>query len=75
MVYVYALELVGREKRVLSGIVTHLSFTIGQVLIGGVAYALKDWRQSLLYLTVALFIFVPLWPFLPESVRWMPVGK
>ena len=63
------MELVGRDDRVFCGIVTHLSFTLGQILIAGVAFGLKDWRQCLLYTTAASFAFVLLWPFLPESVR------
>ena len=72
--FVYALEMVGPSKRLVVGVMINMAFTVGYMLVTGLAFAFKDG----LYLELAcliphgilLFVYI----FLPESPRWLLVN-
>jgi len=74
--FVMATELVGPEKRALAGTLVWFYFTIALMILGLIAYFVRNWR-TLLILSSAPWIFVlAFWKFIPESVRWLLVkGK
>ncbi|XP_062892313.1 solute carrier family 22 member 6-A-like isoform X4 [Mobula hypostoma] len=49
-------------------------FTIGQVLLAGIAYGIKDWRWIQLSVSVPFFIFFLHSWWLSESARWLIVN-
>ena len=61
--------MVGPAKRVCCGMIVMVSFTVGELLVSGLAYWQRDWRPVLLYSAVPLFVLLLLWPVLPESIR------
>ena len=55
-VFVLATELVGPEKRALAGILVWLYFTVALMILGLIAYFVRNWR-TLLILSSAPWIF------------------
>ncbi|XP_053545235.1 organic anion transporter 3-like [Bombina bombina] len=45
--------------------------TAGQIILGGVAYACRDWRWLQMALSLPFFIFFVLVWWVPESYRWL----
>ncbi len=68
--FILAVENVGKAYRTLSGVIIEFFFVAGEALLALVAWQTRDWRQTLLYVTVPLAAFLLYWPFLPESIRW-----
>ena len=67
--FVLAVEGVEAQKRVYCGVVLKVFFTLGQLVVAGLAYWLRDWRVVLKIASVPASLLVLVWPFLPESVR------
>ena len=63
------MEMVGPKKRVVCGLVIELYFTVGELLVAGIAYWFRDWRTVVTVITVPVFCSLLYWPVLPESVR------
>ncbi|XP_072101596.1 solute carrier family 22 member 6-A-like [Mobula birostris] len=49
-------------------------FTIGQVLMAGIAYSIKDWRWIQLSVSVPFFVYFLYSWWLSESARWLIVN-
>jgi len=72
--FVLATELVGPEKRALSGTLVWIYFTGALLILALKAYFVRNWR-ILVILSSAPWIFVLFfWKFIPESVRWLLVN-
>ncbi|XP_026679607.1 organic cation transporter protein-like [Diaphorina citri] len=69
--YVLALEMVGPSKRIIAGTVIHMFFSIGFLLIAGLAYFVHDWRHLDILVTLPGLIYLAYWWFIPESARWL----
>ncbi|KAM4721636.1 solute carrier family 22 member 6-A-like [Rhinophrynus dorsalis] len=64
-------EWVPTKVRTITGALAGYSYTVGQLLLAGLAYGIRDWRW--LQLAVSLpfvFFFLYAWWF-PESARWL----
>ncbi|KAL3063417.1 hypothetical protein OYC64_003060 [Pagothenia borchgrevinki] len=64
-------EWFGIEHRTFSGVIISLDWTIGNFLLVGIAYFVKDWRMLILAVTSPLILAVIAWRWLPESARWL----
>ncbi|CAL8086657.1 unnamed protein product [Orchesella dallaii] len=69
--FVIAMELVGKDKRMVAGMGMQYFFTIGYVVIGVLAYFLREWRQLQLALSLPGILFLSYYWFMPESIRWL----
>ncbi|XP_518840.2 solute carrier family 22 member 2 isoform X2 [Pan troglodytes] len=69
--YILITEFVGRRYRRTVGIFYQVAYTVGLLVLAGVAYALPHWRW--LQFTVALpnFFFLLYYWCIPESPRWL----
>ncbi|KAL4709537.1 hypothetical protein ACJJTC_007268 [Scirpophaga incertulas] len=69
--YLLVTELVGPKYRVMVGAALSTTFSIGQVILSAIAWAVPQWRKltQVLYLP-QLFVVVYFW-FMSESVRWL----
>lgn len=71
LAFIIGVEMVGKKKRELTGIVLNYFYAIGEALVALIAWCTKDW--VMLQLTVsapAVLFFVYFW-MIPESVRWL----
>lgn len=69
VVFVLSIEMVRPEKRVFCGTIINISYVVGEILVAGLAYWLRDWRTVLLCCLVPALCLLIFWPVLPESVR------
>lgn len=52
------MEMVGQKKRMLTGVVSLMFFSIGYMLLAGFAYFIRNWRLLQAALTVPGIIFL-----------------
>ncbi|XP_041958110.1 organic cation transporter protein [Alosa sapidissima] len=71
--FVLGTEWTCTQRRMLAGIFTDYFFGVGNMLLAGIAYLLRDWRQLQLAISApgVLFIFY-IW-LVPHSARWLLV--
>lgn len=55
------MEFVGPEKRVMCGVIGEYFYAFGEVLLGLLAWWLKDWRMTQLVISVPVSCFVFYW--------------
>lgn len=69
--FVMCMEVVGGIWRIIVPILYQIPFGIGNTLMAGLAYYLRDWRELQLALSVfSGFFIVYIW-LIPESPRWL----
>ncbi|NWV28681.1 S22A2 protein, partial [Origma solitaria] len=73
--YVLIAELVGSDYRRAAGIIYQLAFTLGLLILTGLAYALPYWRRLQLAVTLPIFFLLLYYWCLPESPRWLIAQK
>ncbi|XP_078605268.1 organic cation transporter protein-like [Branchiostoma floridae x Branchiostoma japonicum] len=66
-----AIEVIGSSKRNVVGMTISLSWAVGGVFLGGLAYFLRDWWSLQLALAVMSAPLLSYWWLLPESPRWL----
>uniref|UniRef100_G3T779 Solute carrier family 22 member 2 n=1 Tax=Loxodonta africana TaxID=9785 RepID=G3T779_LOXAF len=69
--YILITEFVGLSYRRTVGICYQISFTVGLLVLAGVAYALPYWRWLQFTVTLPNFCFLLYYWCLPESPRWL----
>uniref|UniRef100_A0A1Y1KD84 Major facilitator superfamily (MFS) profile domain-containing protein n=1 Tax=Photinus pyralis TaxID=7054 RepID=A0A1Y1KD84_PHOPY len=73
--YILGVELVGPQRRVLMGTLISCSYALGEVLLGGLAWGIPQWRPFLQVLCSSSFILLFYYWIAPESVRWLLVQQ
>ncbi|KAJ6636443.1 Organic cation transporter protein [Pseudolycoriella hygida] len=69
--FVLVVELVSGKWRTIIGVLDILPVAVSYILIAGIAYAVPQWRQLQLVITVPWISFLFAWYYLPESPRWL----
>uniref|UniRef100_G1SHS3 Solute carrier family 22 member 2 n=1 Tax=Oryctolagus cuniculus TaxID=9986 RepID=G1SHS3_RABIT len=69
--YILITEFVGLNYRRTVGILYQVAFTVGLLVLAGVAYALPHWRWLQLTVTLPYFCFLLYYWCIPESPRWL----
>ncbi|KAM9314846.1 solute carrier family 22 member 7-like [Pholidichthys leucotaenia] len=59
------------EHRTFSGVIISLDWTLGNLLLVGIAYCVNEWRMLILVVTSPLILAIIAWRWLPESARWL----
>nr|XP_061791434.1 solute carrier family 22 member 13-like isoform X1 [Nerophis lumbriciformis] len=68
---ILATEWIGPSKRSWGACVTQLSSSVGQTVLAGLIYVIRDWRLAQFITAVPLAVIcIYIW-FLPESARWL----
>ncbi|KAM4693117.1 solute carrier family 22 member 3 [Discoglossus pictus] len=73
--YVIVTELVGSKQRRIVGIVVQMFFTLGVMIIPGIAYLIPSWRGIQLAISLPNFLFLLYYWLVPESPRWLLMRK
>ncbi|KAL7018302.1 hypothetical protein ACKWTF_010716 [Chironomus riparius] len=63
--------MVGKESRMIAGVVFMMFFSLGFMLMGVLAFFVTDWRFYQISLTIPGLIFLAYWWIIPESTRWL----
>ncbi|XP_023210688.1 organic cation transporter protein-like [Centruroides sculpturatus] len=71
IVYVLLMEVVGKEYRVIVGLFDKLGWAVGQMILPGLVWLLRDWFYQELVSFLPYIIILPLWWITPESPRWL----
>ncbi|XP_048451757.1 solute carrier family 22 member 13b [Rhincodon typus] len=69
--FVLGAEWSGVSQRTLIIVLSHCAFSFGQVVLAGLAYAIRDWRMLQLTISCPMVIFLLYIWVLPESARWL----
>ncbi|XP_072499947.1 solute carrier family 22 member 2-like [Notamacropus eugenii] len=69
--YILITEFVGLKYRRTVGICYQMAFTVGLLILAGIAYALPSWRWLQLTVSLPYFCFLLYYWCLPESPRWL----
>ncbi len=70
------MEITGPKHRVTAGNINAYSFSIGQMIIAGLAFYFKDWRKVQWVLAFYILPFFIYYWLVPESPRWLlSVGR
>ncbi|KAL6110728.1 slc22a7 [Pungitius sinensis] len=64
-------EWCGIAHRTFSGIIISLDWTLGNMLLVGIAYNVNHWRMLIVAVTAPLILSIVTWRWLPESARWL----
>ncbi|XP_039077335.1 solute carrier family 22 member 1-like isoform X2 [Hyaena hyaena] len=69
--YILITEFMGLGHRRTVAILYQTAFTVGLVLLSGVAYAVQHWRWLQLAVSLPTFLFLLYYWCVPESPRWL----
>ncbi|KAJ2953689.1 hypothetical protein O0L34_g1306 [Tuta absoluta] len=69
--FIISLELAGPNYRSFVTVMTCVFYTLGLILLSGIAYLVRDWRNLALITSVPFFLYYLYWLVLPESPRWL----
>ncbi|XP_075948105.1 solute carrier family 22 member 7-like [Anarhichas minor] len=64
-------EWFGIAHRTFSGIIISLDWTLGTMLLVGIAYYVNHWRMLIVAVTSPLILSILTWRWIPESARWL----
>ncbi|XP_053317158.1 solute carrier family 22 member 3 isoform X2 [Spea bombifrons] len=73
--YVIVTELVGSKQRRIVGIVVQMFFTLGVMIIPGIAYFISTWQGIQLAISLPNFLFLFYYWLIPESPRWLLIRQ
>ncbi|XP_044757941.1 solute carrier family 22 member 13-like isoform X2 [Coccinella septempunctata] len=74
--FVLSIELVGGHWRTVAGICYLFPVSLSYMIISGLAWFLRDWRQLQFAVSAPGLLFLSLYFILPESPRWLlAMGK
>ncbi|XP_072546657.1 solute carrier family 22 member 7-like [Salminus brasiliensis] len=71
---VLSIEWVDIKHRTAIGVIGSMSWTVGNMLLAGIAYLVTDWRMLVITVTSPLLLALATWWWIPESARWLIVN-
>uniref|UniRef100_A0A915EQD0 Major facilitator superfamily (MFS) profile domain-containing protein n=1 Tax=Ditylenchus dipsaci TaxID=166011 RepID=A0A915EQD0_9BILA len=72
---VIGMELVGPSKRKIAAVFTGMFFSFGQVILGAIAYFVRDYTHLQAAIALPALLFIAYWWIIPESARWLVSQK
>ncbi|XP_043833518.1 solute carrier family 22 member 13-like [Dromiciops gliroides] len=64
-------EWVSASKRTMAVVISQCSFSVGQIVLAGLAYGIRNWRLFQIAGTSPILLLFFYWWVLPESPRWL----
>lgn len=75
LAFILGVELVGRRKREMSGVVLNYFYAVGEASVGLIAWLSKNWIVIQLVVSIPPALFILYYWLVPESVRWLLANK
>jgi len=75
LAFVLGVEMVGKDKREMAGVVLNYFFCFGEVLVGIIAWIGSDWRNLQYWVSIPPILFIFYYWIIPESIRWLIANK
>uniref|UniRef100_A0A0N4Z4Y4 MFS domain-containing protein n=1 Tax=Parastrongyloides trichosuri TaxID=131310 RepID=A0A0N4Z4Y4_PARTI len=72
---IIGMELVGPSKRKISPVFTGAFFALGQIVLGVLAYLIRDYRLLQASIALPTILFISYYFLVPESPRWLVSKK
>ncbi|XP_068424511.1 solute carrier family 22 member 7-like [Clinocottus analis] len=68
---VLGIEWVDPSHRSFIGVIGSLSWSVGNMLLAGLAFLVTDWSTLIMIVTAPLGLAILTWRWIPESARWL----
>ncbi|CAG9822517.1 unnamed protein product [Phaedon cochleariae] len=75
LAFIFGVEMVGKRKREVTGIVLNYFYAIGEAVVAPIAWYTQDWVQIQLIVSVPAILFLGYYWVIPESVRWLLANR
>jgi MFS transporter, OCT family, solute carrier family 22 (organic cation transporter), member 4/5 len=75
LAFVIGVEMVGKKKREMAGVVLNYFYSLGEALVGVIAWIDDDWVKIQLWVSVPPLLFFTYYWIIPESIRWLIAKK
>jgi MFS transporter, OCT family, solute carrier family 22 (organic cation transporter), member 4/5 len=75
LAFVIGVEMVGKKKREMAGVVLNYFYSVGEALVGVIAWLDADWVNIQLWVSAPPLIFFTYYWLIPESIRWLIAKK
>jgi OCT family organic cation transporter-like MFS transporter 4/5 len=75
LAFVLGVEMVGKKKREMSGVILNYFYSVGQALVGIIALLDGSWVNLQYWVSVPPIIFIVYYWIIPESARWLLAKK
>lgn len=69
--FILGMEIVFAKQRILGATLINISFALGEVSLGVIAYFIRDWRILIRMIYPPAFFSIAYFWLIPESVRWL----
>lgn len=75
LAFIIGVEMVGRRKREMSGIILNYFYALGEAAVGLTMWLCRDWVYLQYIVSAPPIIFIIYYWIVPESVRWLLAKK
>ncbi|KAL1506270.1 hypothetical protein ABEB36_005662 [Hypothenemus hampei] len=75
LAFILGVEMVGKNKREITGTVLNYFYAIGEALVALFAWIAQDWKGLQLIVSAPSIVFVGYYFIIPESVRWLMANE
>lgn len=75
LAFIIGVEMVGRKKREMSGIILNYFYALGEAAVGLIMWLTRDWMTLQFLVSAPPILFVFYYWLVPESVRWLLAKK
>lgn len=75
LAFVIGVEMVGKKKREMSGIVLNYFYSLGEALVGVIAWLDGNWIHLQYWVSAPPILFIVYYWIIPESIRWLLAKK
>lgn len=71
LAFILGVEMVGKGKREMAGVILNYFYSVGQALVGIIAWIDGDWVNLQYWVSAPPILFIAYYWIIPESARWL----